>query len=362
MRIRQGWSKCTDRLGPLFWPQPSYLCRLQVLGHKEGRKRTIYWQLTWQSVFVTTVGTCKPAPEHDIPTKCRVFSCPKYTLPYPGSCESLNLRQWTHLRQINIDFRDLSPRAERLTQGGKEQRILELRKIGQQTHQQHRHQRGRAATSYKMAAVPDRYKRRLTDFFRHYIRGWGDYWVANEAAFAQNFHNIPIPFYAHDWPGPRIYQIQEPPNGVPIRYPRGPRYQHVNANPHGTFGMVQRRLKAISRRLDRSGIHFVKILGWGGNGAAVLYLDERTGVGVHFVVKFSIFPDQSVGQRFIEQEERTLKVSAIMFLIWLWVLSLCHRGRIGLTRIDSLHASEIHGLDTHHAALQTPFLRWFAVD
>jgi hypothetical protein len=54
----------------------------------------------------------------------------------------------------------------------------------------------------------------------------------------------------------------------------------------------------------------------------VLYLDERTGVGVHFVVKFSIFPDQSVGQRFIEQEERTLKVSAIMFLIWLWVLSL----------------------------------------
>jgi len=173
-----------------------------------------------------------------------------------------------------------------------------------------------------MAAVTDRYKRRLTDFFRHYIRGWGDYWVANEAAFAQNFHNIPIPFYAHDWPGPRIYQIHEPPNGVPIRYPRGPRYQHINANPHGTFGMVQRRLKAISRRLDRSGIHFVKILGWGGNGAAVLYLDERTGVGVHFVVKFSIFPDQSVGQRFIEQEERTLKVSAIMFLIWLWVLSL----------------------------------------
>ena len=28
MRIRQGWSKCTGRLDPFFWPQPSYWKRV----------------------------------------------------------------------------------------------------------------------------------------------------------------------------------------------------------------------------------------------------------------------------------------------------------------------------------------------
>ena len=207
-----------------------------------------------------------------------------------------------------------------------------------------------------MADVPDpwRYKRRLTHFFNYYIRGWGDYWVENEAVFAQHFHNVNIPRDAGEWPGVQIYQLNDPPNGAPILYPRGHRYQHMNANPHGSLGMVKRRLMAISRRLDRSGIRFVKILGWGGNGAAVLYLDKRMGVNVHFVVKFSIFPDQDLGQRFIEQEERTLRVSVIQVFIWLW-LSLCHGA--GLDWTDSNRFSYTHQKftgSTHITQLYNP--------
>jgi len=169
-------------------------------------------------------------------------------------------------------------------------------------------------------------KQRLTDFFKYYRRGMGDYFQENyyQLAPAWHLHNMPLhQGGVGQWPGTRIVNYIHVAGAPPIAAGRGPRWQALSDEDllAHTVNGPERRIRNLAHALHNAlpqgqgrDIRFIRMLGYGGQGVAGLFVHRRHGVKKYFVAKVTIDADRAAGNRELMKERRITRVSSSVYL------------------------------------------------